>query len=78
MIVVKRGSVQHNGKFYGTGEILPNMKVAESKRLIALGICEEIAETAEANHPKTESSDTEGGEGNLNIDPEGSIKAGGK
>lgn len=46
MIVVEKGTVQHNGRLYGPGEIIQGLKKKEAERLVELGACREIADTA--------------------------------
>lgn len=53
MIVVVKGTVQHNGSLYGTGEVITDIKKKEAERLVKLGVCQEIADApATAVGPK--------------------------
>lgn len=63
MIVVNRGTVRHNGRLYGAGEIVTGLKKDEAQRLLKLGACREIADAPAAPRPpkKTPEPDTGAG-----------------
>lgn len=84
MLIVSKGTVVHDGKEYGAGEVLPDMEKAESDRLIKLGACQYIPSAEKS--PQLEEDDggqqaeqKEDGEPeglHLNVDPDETIKSG--
>jgi len=56
MLVVKQGTVNHNGVLYGFGKPLPDdLSAAEAQRLIALGVCDEGVAATILSAPEPES-----------------------
>lgn len=91
MLIVKVGTVRHNGKDYVEGEPLPKMSKEEADRLLSLGVCVLLPtptrskENDSGKKPENDEqgeagtkSDEDDGDVSLNINPEDAIKSGTK
>jgi hypothetical protein len=67
MIIVKIGSVTHNGVSYEIGKEVPGLTAAEEQRLLDLGVCESwepAVEEAKTEDVNTDPGDKDPGIGN--------------
>lgn len=83
MLVVKQGSVIHNGNKFVAGEIVTGTSEAEAERLIRLGVCVHYDDpAADAAQPEEKGqavpSKADASGINLNVDPADVMKAGKK
>jgi hypothetical protein len=80
MLVVKKGTINHNGKRYAMGEILPDMSETDAARLIKLDIAAEVADKSVSEKVRTKSNGSASTPGaaendvDLSFSPDASIK----